>query len=380
MSKNEIKDIVNGINTFALDLLHELRMIDENLFFSPFSIHACVTMAYAGAAEKTADEIKNVFKLSLKNDLLHPIYKVYLNSLKLQDKGDGLELHIANSIWVAIGLKLLDDYLNTIKDNYGENIFEVNFLVGSAIQQINAWVQEQTKGKIDKVADSLDPNTKLVLINVIYFKGLWLIPFKKNNTKDLPFTLKDGRKKDVPMMFEHKGFNYLEGSNFQLLEMKYKNTRFSMVILLPKTNRDLEFFEKQLTIDQLDNMLKESKLQSVLVYVPKFEFETEYKLNRNLNNLGMREAFLKEGADFSGMTGKKDFYIDLIIHKAYIKVDEEGTEAAAITAIVMAPTGGLPPPSPTFKADHPFLFFILDKQNGGILFMGRINDPQPEKS
>ena len=146
MSKHEIKEIVNGINAFALNLLHELRTGNENLFFSPFSIHACVTMAYAGAREETADEIKNVFKLSLKNDFLHPIYKAYLNSLKLQDKGDGLELHIANSIWVAIGLKLLDDYLNTIRDNYGENIFEVNFLVGSAIQQINAWVQEQTKG------------------------------------------------------------------------------------------------------------------------------------------------------------------------------------------------------------------------------------------
>ncbi|MFX1451273.1 MAG: serpin family protein [Promethearchaeota archaeon] len=378
MSKQEIKEIINGINTFALNLLKELRITDENIFFSPFSIQACVTMAYAGAREKTAEEIKNVFKLSLKNELLHPIYKEYLDNLKFQDKGDGLELHVANSIWVAIRLKLLDDYLNTIKDNYGENIFEVDFKMGSTLQQINGWVQEQTKGKIDKVSDSLNPNTKMILINAIYFKGLWLLPFKENKTKDLPFTLKDGSKKNVPMMFEHDGFKYLEGSNFQLLEMKYKNTRFSMVILLPKTIQDLEYFEKNLTIDQLDNMLKNSNLQSLLVYVPKFEFKTAYNLNSNLMNLGMKDAFLKDEADFSGMTGEKDFYIDLIIHKAYINVNEEGTEAAAITAVLVTPTGLPPPPPPTFKADHPFLFFILDKQNGGILFMGRIMDPQPE--
>jgi len=328
-------------------------------------------MAQAGARNKTVLELEKVFHLTLKENALHQAYKMVLEKISTKI---GLEIEIANSIWVRKGLSILDSYMEIIEMNYGSNLFEI-----TTAQAINQWVGEKTNGRFSNIIQELDKELLLILINAIYFKGNWEIPFKEKLTKGDLFTLLTGEKIEVPTMHVEDHFYYYEGLNYQVLGMYYVGKNMSMIILLPRTNENFEEIEKNFSLKELDNVLKEAEKQKVKVYLPKFKFTMNYNLNNYLQSMGMIEAF-KDKADFSGITKSMEIHIEWILHKAFVEVNEEGTEAAAVTSIIMLRTGLAPKPKPipVFRADHPFIFLIRDLETKSILFMGRVSNPKIE--
>ena len=238
-------------------------------------------------------------------------------------------------------------------------------------------MEKKTNDKIKNLISKgvLDSMTRLVLTNAIYFNGNWARQFKENRTKDTPFTLTDGQKIDVATMNQKAEFGYLETDTFQALELPYVNEELSMVILLPKQFDALDEFEKTLTPENLTQWLPKIHKREVVVFVPKFKMTSQFSLASVLKSMGMQDAF-SSNADFSGINGKRDLFISAVIHKAYVEVNEEGTEAAAATGVVMRLTSIGPAPIPVFRADHPFLFLIRDNLTGSILFIGRVANPQ----
>ncbi len=375
MDEEDLIEIVEGNNAFAFDMYSQLKRSSSNLFFSPFSISTCLAMAYAGARGNNAAQMAKVFHFPGQKERLLSLFKNLLDTLTSKRR---CEIHVANSLWVKMGYNLLQDYLNAIETNYGTAVFEVNFPSDQTIRQINDWVAEKTRGTIRNIINSLDPLTRFVLANAIYFKGLWEIQFEEKQTKNKPFTLISGNKVEVPLMYAKDDFYYTEGPNFQMLGMFYKEKKMAMVILLPRTIHDLDEIEASLSREKMDQLFQQLKKQKVKVFVPRFKMTEQISIVEMLKSLGMTDAFMEE-ADFSDMTKKEDLHIDKIMHKAFVEVNEEGTEAAAVTV-----TGfigmGLPkqiPPIPIFRADHPFIFFIRDLKTRSILFMGRLMNPKP---
>jgi len=256
---------------------------------------------------------------------------------------------------------------------------EVDFVQApdAARQIINHWVEEQTKNKIKDLIQPgiLKPTTRLVLTNAIYYKAPWQTPFHEALTQPEEFQIAADQKVKVPMMHETAGLKFLDGGNFQLLDMPYKGRQQSMVVLLPKKTDGLAELEKTLTAQNLVSWLAKSQQQQVRVAFPKFKFTREFELNKKLAQMGMPLAFSSK-ADFSGMVGRKDLYISNVIHKAFVDVHEKGTEAAAATAVVMDRLSAPPAVLQEFKADHPFVFVIRDNRTGSILFLGRVSNPQ----
>jgi serpin B len=255
----------------------------------------------------------------------------------------------------------------------------VDFITATenARKTINAWVEKKTNGKIKDLISPgvLDSMTRLVLTNAIYFKGNWAKQFKENRTQDAPFTLADGKKIEVAMMNQKAEFGYMETDTFQALELPYVDEELSMVILLPKEIDALNEFEKALTTENLNQRLAEIHKCEVVVFVPKFKTTSQFSLADVLKSMGMKDAFSSD-ADFSGINGKRDLFISAVIHKAFVEVNEEGTEAAAATGVVMRLTSVGPAAIPVFRADHPFLFLIRDNLSGSILFIGRVVNPK----
>jgi serpin B len=289
------------------------------------------------------------------------------------------ELHVANALWGQQGYGFLNEFLDVTKANYGAGLREVDFVKApdDARQTINRWVEERTQDKIKELIQPgiLNPMTRLVLTNAIYFKAPWQTPFSPALTKDEEFQVMADRKVKVPMMHHAGGYKYVDGGNFQLLDMPYKGQDQSMVVLLPKTIDGLGELEKTLTAQSLDTLLAKGRQQQVQVTFPKFKFTQEFELNKKLAALGMPLAF-SDKADFSGMDGRKDLYISNVIHKAFVDVHEKGTEAAAATAVVVATKSAPPAPKVVFQVDHPFVFVIRDNRTGSILFLGRVINPQ----
>jgi len=238
-------------------------------------------------------------------------------------------------------------------------------------------VEKKTRNKIKNLIPKgvLNRLTRLVLTNAIYFKGNWESQFKKDRTKDGPFTLAGGEKVNVTMMNQTADFNYMETEDFQGLELPYVDNELSMIILLPKRVDGLAEFEKTLTLKNLSQWLAKLRKRKVIVSVPKFKMTSQFRLAEVLKSMGMTDAFVPDVADFSGMNGKRDLFISAVIHKAYVDVNEEGTEAAAATAVVVGITS-MPARPPVFRADHPFLFLIRDNHSGSILFIGRVTNPK----
>ncbi len=373
-----IQKVTNANNQFALEFYSELNKAEKgNLFFSPYSISAALAMTYEGAKGQTADEMKSVFHFP-ENNILRPNFAAIYNDINKVDKA--YELKTGNALWVQQDYPFLEDYLTTVEKYYGGKAANVDFVeeTEKSRQTINSFIEEQTNNKIkDLIPEGvLNSMTRLVLTNAIYFKGTWEWEFDKSDTKERDFKITPDNKVKVDMMYmepDKATFNYANTGELQILEMPYKDDEISMLILLPKEN--LESIE--LTTENLNkwkNQMREEKLNSI--YLPKFEFDTKYSLNENLKTLGMPTAFDSGKADFSGMTGGKDLFISEVIHQAYVKVDEKGTEAAAATAVVMKLTSAGPDQSRIFKADHPFIFIIQEKETGNILFLGKVIDPR----
>ena len=298
-----------------------------------------------------------------------------------QGKTNGVELAQANGLWAQKDYKFRKEYFDLVTQNYGAGVENLDFkgATEEARKTINAWVEKQTK---DKVKELLTPGiitqlTRLVLTNAIYFKGEWETQFEKGKTKNEAFTMADGTKADVPTMHGKLEASYGEGEGFQMLELPYKGRELSMVVYLPNKADGIAELEGKLTAGdfaarKFGGELWRLHSREVEVALPKFKMTSEFRLDETLKAMGMKDAF--GDADFSGMTGGKELSIGAVVHKAYVEVNEEGTEAAAATAVVME--GRAATAVPVFRADHPFLFVIRDVRTGSVLFMGRVMDPR----
>ena len=374
---------VQGDSQFALDLYAKVRGQEGNLFFSPYSISTALAMTRAGAHGETAAQMDKTLHFTLSQDKLNPAFAGLIKEINGDpaDKKRGYQLSTANALWGQKGYPFKADFLKVGKDDYGAGLNPVDFVGATehARKTINAWVEKETH---DKIKDLLVPgvlttDTRLVLTNAIYFKGDWASQFKKDLTKDAPFHLAADKKADVPMMHQTEEFGYLDGGTFQALEMPYVGKDLSMVVLLPKKIDGLSDLEKNLTADKLAGWLGKVHKQEVIVSLPKFKTTQMLGMKDILSAMGMPAAFTPGVADLSGIADVKEpLWISDVIHKAFIDVNEEGTEAAAATAVVIATESArIEPPTPEFRADHPFVFLIRDRRSDSILFLGRMADP-----
>ena len=368
--------LVNGNNQTAIDLYGKLSYKNKgNVFFSPFSISTAFGMTYAGARGKTENEMATILHFTLPQKELHPAFSILIK--KINAKNKPYELTIANALWGQRGYHFLKEFKELINKYYGGGFYEVNFKTDSegTRKKINTWVEEKTNQKIKDLISRGDINylTRLVLTNAIYFKGRWASKFNEKNTKPAPFYILPDKKIEVSMMFQEGKFPYYENENLKVLELPYAGNDLSMVVFLPSKKNGLDSLEKELTLKKIKLWVSKMYKRKVKVYLPKFKAKTKYYLGNILSSMGMADAFSYE-ADFSGMTGGKELKISKVIHQAYIDVNEEGTEAAGATGIVME-LKALPKPSPVFNADHPFVFLIVHKKTGSILFIGRIANP-----
>ena len=374
-------ETVKGSNAFAIDLYAQLRTQPGNLFFSPESISTAFAMAYAGARGQTATEIEKVFHFTLPPERLHPAMGALLAGMN--GTHTGYELHVADALWAQQDTNFLPAYLKLVETNYGAGFHPVDFKSApeSVRAAINQWVEKQTNDKIQNLLapGTVTPLTRLILTNAIYFKGSWIASFDKAQSKDDVFRLSAAQTVKAPLMHRTGSFRYYDGGAFQALELPYSGNELSMVVLLPKEISGLPALEKAFTAAALMEWLEKLEPEdTVVLTLPRFKMTQQFELSGTLGKMGMAQAF-SNAADFSGMDGKPDFAISAAFHKAFIDVNEEGTEAAAATAIVMRPTAVFrrapEPPPIVFTADHPFLFLIRDDATGAILFMGRVTDP-----
>ena len=373
------KAVVDGDNAFAVALYGQLQKQNGNLFFSPESISTALAMTYAGARGETASQMAKTLHFTLPPNTLHPVMGALLHELNAPQ--ENYQLSVANALWAQRGSTFLDDFLKLLKTDYGAGVNEVDFAgsTEAARSTINQWVEQKTQDKIKDLLQpgSLRPDTRLVLTNAIYFKGNWLVQFDKAQTKDEDFHQSPAQTKKAPLMHREGSFRYFHGGSLQILEIPYKGNDLSMVILLPNEIGGLAALEQSLTLSHMQQWLQQlASVPKVIVTVPKFKLTQQFELGPTLGVMGMPVAF-SGNANFSGMTGKRDFSISDVIHKAYVDVNEEGTEAAAATAVTMRALAIRVPEHapPVFRADHPFVFLIRDNRSESILFMGRVNDP-----
>jgi len=382
---NDLDQLAAGNRAFALDLYHRLETRDGNLFYSPYSVSAAVAMTYAGAEGGTAEEMADVFHFLMEEERLHPAFNAldqYLESLAAQeipdDMGESFQLNIANAIWGQKDFHFESDFLDTLAANYGAGLRLLDYVLEPEKSRIkiNDWVSDQTKERIQDLIPqgAINSDTRLVLSNAIYFKATWLEPFEESLTEDGFFYGLDGQKITTPMMSlgSDASFPYYQGDGLQVVELPYLGGQVSMLVLMPEQGQ-FSGFEESLNTEKLDQIIGNLAYQPMYLNFPKFEFETEISLANILAEMGMPSAF-SDAADFSGMTGTRDLFISDVFHKAFVSVDEEGTEAAAATAVLMELTSA--PANPIrLVVDHPFLFLIRDTQTNSILFMGRVVKP-----
>jgi serpin B len=375
----EERSVVKANNGFAYDLYGKYKSDEGNIFFSPYSIENALAMTYEGAIGKTAEEMLSVLGFPGNENVRRTGFQSINNEMNKKDKS--YNLSTANALWAQKDYSFRADYFSTTSNYYGGKVTNLDFAgdTENSRQTINRWVEEQTNNKIKDLipAGGVDAMTRLVLTNAIYFKGNWLIQFNKNNTKERDFRVSPDRTVKAKMMNlagEKAVFNYGETDKLQILELPYDGKELSMILLLPRGD-DIKSFEDSLSAENLASWENSMEEKQVDVFLPSFKFETKYNMAKTLKEMGMPTAF-SQAADFSGMTGKKDLFISEVIHQAYVDVNEEGTEAAAATAVIMSNTAIMEPPKiPVFNADHPFIFLIQDKASGNILFMGRVSDP-----
>jgi serpin B len=369
-------------NRFGFELLGRVSKPNTNAILSPFSISAALSMTYAGARGDTAAEMARTLHFAKEQDRWHPA--VGALSAELQPTGDKptYELQIANRLWGQRGAPFNDAFLKTTRNNYGAGIQALDFRndTEAARETINAWVEEQTREKIKELIQKgqLREDTSLVLTNVIYFKSAWQIPFSKSATEPEEFRSGDGITK-VPMMQATRYCRYASSETFEAVSLPYKDNVLSMLIVLPKKVDGLAEAEQEFNADRLADVLKKLELTRVELHLPKFKLRESYDLKDALSALGMPKAFLLKDADFSGISREPRF-LDKVIHKALVEVDEEGAVAAAATAVRPPEKFKRPPEEEekrpiVFKADHPFLFLIRENRTGTVLFLGRLVKP-----
>ena len=407
VSASDQTGLVQGNSAFAFDLYAALRGRDGNLFYSPHSISIALAMTYAGARGETQRQMADTLHF-LPQDRVHPAF----NALDLKLAGRGpwtgskykdrfqrdivntvwwfagggppagsketkrFQLNIVNALWGQKDYVFLEDFLDVLGENYGAGIRTMDFkgAPGASRNTINDWVSDQTNGKINDLVpgSAINQSTRLILTNAIYFNAAWLHRFNKSKTKDGTFYLIDGQGVEVPMMTQKETFfGYFWGDGYQAVELPYTGEELSMIILLPDAGR-FDEFEAALDAETVRTVSTELRSTEFILTMPKFEFESNFSLGQILGEMGMPDAFFGEKADFSGMTGNRELRIEAVVHKAYVAVDEEGTEAAAATFALMQFTSA----PMRVVVDRPFVFLIRDIETGAILFVGRVVDPR----
>jgi len=376
--------LVEGNNQFAVDLYQQLGQKPGNKFFSPYSISTALGMTYAGAKGQTAQEMAGTLHFALENEHLHPAFGALIRQIQGPSKKRDFQLTTANSLWGNTGFGLGANFLRITQTDYqaGFYLMDCSNDAAGARKKINGWVEDKTNNKIKDLLqpDDIQKNTRLVLVNAIYFKASWLNPFSERQTRLETFTIPGSPAVKVPTMNHTCFVNHLGNDEFQLAQLAYKDDEVSMVIILPNKKDGLAAVEKKLSSKMLQQALARAKPTNVHVSLPKFKMTEEFSLGDDLTALGMKEAFIAGVADFSGMEAKvsreKSLFISKVIHKAFVDIHENGTEAAAATAVIISLGGAAPPPPISFKADHPFLFLVRHNATGSILFMGRVHDPR----
>jgi len=382
VTQADSESLVGDNSTFAFALYQRLRTEEGNLFYSPYSISLALAMTYAGARGETEQQMADTLQFNLPQDRLHPAF----NSLDIElasrgegakgKDGEGFRLNIVNAIWGQKDYGFLSEFLDLLAENYGAGLRVLDF--ASAPEEsritINNWVSDQTEDRIEDLIPQglIDALTRLVLTNAIYFNAAWQYPFSGDVTQDGPFYLLDGGEVIVPMMKQTESFGYAEGDGYQAVELPYDGSELSMVILLPALGQ-FETFEDSLDAQQVDGIIGRLEHRQVALAIPRFEFKSGFSLSKTLAAMGMPLAF-SGAADFSGMTGNRDLFIADVVHKAFVSVDEAGTEAAAATAVVMELTA-IPEMPVIVNIDRPFIFLIRDIETGAILFVGRVLNP-----
>jgi serpin B len=374
--------VVNANNAFAGDLLRAIREDDGNLFFSPYSISVALAMTLEGARDDTAREMAETLQLPVGGaGDGHARLAEALRPRKVQtDDGeaDAYRLSIANALWAQSGYAFVPEFGAGLESRYAARFVPIDFRAAAeARQTINDWVAKETQDRIKDLLPEGVPttDTRLVLTNAVYFKAAWQEPFQERATEDGEFTTGKGSKAKVRFMRRTDRFRYGESERAQVLEIPYVGGDMSMVVVLPKAKDGLADLETKEGIETWTGLLQGASTK-VALKLPKFTFTAPLDLTRTLQGMGMRRAFDPKAADFSGITREEPLFIGAVIHKAFVAVDEHGTEAAAATAVAMRAGSAPRPEEPVpFVADHPFLFLVRHRPTGAVLFLGRVADP-----
>jgi serpin B len=379
---SDLEELVAANSAFAFDLYQQVRDEGGNLFYSPYSISTALAMTYAGARNETEQQMADTLHFTLPQDRLHPAFNKLDLALASRgedtpgEDGEGFKLNIVNRIWGQTGYSFLPEFLDVLAVNYAAGLSLLDFVTKPEESRllINDWVSDQTEDKIKNLIPEgvITSLTRLVLTNAIYFNAAWAAPFEAELTRDRPFNLLDGSRVTVPMMTQVASFKYAAGDGYQAVELPYEGNELSMVIFLPDADR-FDEFEGTLGAARVETILQDLSHREMELTAPKFTFEWATSLKNVLSAMGMPVAF-SDAADFSGMNGVRELFLQDVIHKAFVKVDEEGTEAAAATAVIVGLTAA--PSAPlVVTIDRPFVFLIRDIETGALLFVGRVLNP-----
>ncbi len=372
-----LEQLVDGNTAFALALYQQLRKAEGNLFFAPYSISTALAMTFGGARGETARQMAHALHWLLTQEQLHPAFAQLAARLSEIAAKGAVQLNVANALWPHVNYPFLADFLALTARCYGVTNTAVDYGdVETARRTINEWVAAQTNNKIQALipAGTLNGLTRLLLVNAIYFKGQWAHPFDPILTRPAPFWRTPDQSVHVPFMTKEQQFLYTENATVQIVGLPYAGDDLVMLIFLPRTMDGLAAFEALMTMETLGPWIQELTPTKVLVTLPRFQLTAAIQLNEQLHAMGMVDAFSDDKADFAGMDGTQMLYIGAVLHQAVITVNEEGAEAAGATAVEMK-ARSLPPPLPLFRADHPFVFLILEQSTSTVLFLGRVVDP-----
>jgi serpin B len=378
---NSATEISQMDNAFAIDLYHKLAERDGNLFFSPSSIELALAMTWAGARGATAEEMTKTLHFLPHEDPL-PQLGNWSATLKAGADRNGFQLTSANALWAAKRYPFQPDFLARVEHDLSAHLSGLDFAAdpSTARQTINNWVAEETHDRIKDLIGpgAIDKATRLVLTNAIYFKAAWDHQFNKAATQTADFNLTGGQKVPVPLMHRQGSYAYAEDESVQVLDLSYGHNQLAMRIFLPRDVDGLHKFETEFSSDRMKKLTTDMSYQPVQLWLPRFKVESKFELSQALSALGMKLAFDPEKADFSGMSTAEGLSISQVIHQAFVNTDEEGTEAAAATAVVMPTAVAVARPKPfkVFRADHPFVFAIVHVPTHAVIFMGRVVDPK----
>jgi len=369
------------INPFPFDMYRELASREGNIFFSPYSISAALTMTYIGARGETATEMANVLRFAGYEDRIHHVNWMFQNRFDDIPETQGI-IEIANRLWLERSYELLPEFVTAVERHYGAGVETVDFITATEEARIiiNNWVAENTRDKIKDILQQgdIDSLTRLVLTNAIYFNSNWLHQFDKAHTRDLPFYTGQNQYITTPMMSRTGSFRYSENADLQWIKIPYTIPNLSMLIFLPRENEtftQIGELENKLTSDYFLELINQMVYTQISLSMPRFRDEQRYTLPAELSRLGMPLAF-SGNADFSGIFGSRDLFIGNVIHQSFIEVDEEGTEAAAATAVIISRTSMIIEDEPkVFNANRPFIYMLFDEITDVILFMGRLERP-----